>query len=199
VLFADRESLGTWPFDILREDHSALLAELVVSYQADVVILDTLREAHSGEENDSTEMQHVIARLSASLQPAALVIVSHSRKPSSDGTPSLINDIRGSSYIAGKMDSIVHFSEHGVLIGGRAVEEQKIALKRVKIPGGFYWQRTERDKAKDLADLVAIDTSLESTRSKAARLVEMTGVPLGTARRMVDEAIERMSKGQKSP
>ena len=83
LFYLDRESAGFWPFDILlpQQEHVMRLRVEIDAIEPDVVILDTLREAHSGEENDSTVMRNVMGMLVAATHPAALILISHDRKP----------------------------------------------------------------------------------------------------------------------
>jgi hypothetical protein len=130
VLFADRETLQTFPFDILRDDHWILLKEALLPVHADAVIIDTLKESHSGDENEASQMQVVIARLEAAVKPAALILVSHARKSNPEMGYDIMNDIRGSSYLPGKMDAICRFSKSTLRVSGRAIDEQSIPIER---------------------------------------------------------------------
>jgi hypothetical protein len=115
-------------------------------------------------------MQTVIARLEATVKPAALVLVAHGRKANPETGPSLINDNRGSNYVVGKMDAIVHMSRTSMSVGGRAVDEQTIRLSRLD---NGLWELAERDKVKNLArELLASEGSL---RQKARQLAAQTG------------------------
>jgi hypothetical protein len=172
LLFADRETLDTWPFDITQDEHFELLRGSLAACAPDCVIIDTLREAHSRDENDSTEMQRVVARLTAAVYPAALVLVAHSKKPSYDQGPSTINDMRGSSYIPGKMDGIVRFSKDGISVAGRAVEEQDIKLER---RANHTWTLSEREMTRNMAIRLLKDTDKSSLREKARKLAVMSG------------------------
>lgn len=134
--FADRETFDTFPFNILMPDHLAMLKRAVEERHPAVVIIDTIREVHRGDENDSTDMQSVIASLVAATMPATLIIISHARKPAAEIGASLINDMRGSSYVVGRMDAILRFTNHTLHYTGRSVEEGKIKLKRLE--NGFW-------------------------------------------------------------
>lgn len=132
VHMADRETLNTHPFDIKKPEHFMLLQTALAPLGAGAVIIDTLRESHSGDENDSTDMQRVIAHLEAAVKPAALILISHAKKPSQDQSYSLMNDNRGSSYIVGRMDSIVRFSHTSMRCTSRTIEEHSTALIRAE-------------------------------------------------------------------
>jgi RecA-family ATPase len=136
VHFGDRETFETHPFDILRDDHAELLRSSVEPLAPGLVVIDTIREAHSGEENDSTAMQQVVARLEAAVKPAALVLVAHARKSQPDQEFDLMNDNRGSNYIVGRMDGIVRFWSNenkgtgGMNCASRTMEQHTLKLRR---------------------------------------------------------------------
>ena len=81
VKMADRESIIKYPFDILRPDHMLYLREIVHLWDPTAVVIDTLRKVHSGDENSSTIMSNVITNLIGACHPAALILISHDRKP----------------------------------------------------------------------------------------------------------------------
>lgn len=132
----DRELLEAWPFDILNPDHYIMLRAELQALNPDLVIFDTLRESHSADENDSTQMQKVVAALTAVSQPAAMCFISHARKPIQDQDLSLMSDNRGSSYVVGRMDAIVRFTKKSCRVGGRSIEEHSIELERMN--NGFW-------------------------------------------------------------
>lgn len=139
---SDRELLETFPFDILEPRHFAKLVSALssiteksdegeeVDLAPGAVIIDTLREAHSGDENDSTEMQEVVAHLEAAVKPAALILISHSRKSNPEQGFSLMNDNRGSNYIVGRMDAICRFSHKTMRVTSRSLEEHGVDIER---------------------------------------------------------------------
>lgn len=147
-----------------------MLREELARLQPDCVILDTIRECHSGDENDSTAMKAVISRLEATVKPAAMILISHGRKANPEIGPSVINDNRGSNYVVGKMDAICHLSSKSLNYEGRAVEKGTIHVNRLD---NWTWELSERDQVKHLAqELLAGEGSL---RSKARTLAQRTG------------------------
>jgi hypothetical protein len=178
VAFADRETFDTWPFDVREPEHQLVLAEALHQFSADVVILDTLRECCAGaDENSSTDMQVVVAGLTAAIAPAALVLVHHGKKPNLEAGRSTINDSRGSSYITGRMDAIVHFHSAGIDYTGRAVEEDELALDRVPRgqPGEGTWKLKQKEADKKLAQNLLADDTFPTLRAKSRELASRTG------------------------
>lgn len=173
LTFGDRETLDCFPFDILNQEHYDLLrSELQQISPAPVaVIIDTLRESHSGDEDKSTSMQPVIAALQSVVAPAALIVIAHSRKTIGDQAPDLINDNRGSSYVAGRMDCIIRFSRHTVYYTGRAVEEGSIRLERTE---NGLWVPANDDRDKLILAIIN-DPNLTSTSARAKALSERIG------------------------
>lgn len=166
---ADRETLEAWPFDILRPEHLITLRDELQALKPDLVIMDTLRESHSADENDSTAMQKAIAALVAATQPAALVLLSHSRKPNPEGGLNIMADARGSNYVVGRMDAVVRFTPKSARVSGRSIEEHSLELER--LDSGFW--EVNRNETDHHVDTVLADTALQSIRAKAKVLSEL--------------------------
>lgn len=116
VNICDMFMLGFYPFNILDPDHFNWLKAQLEVLKPVVVFIDTIREAHNGDENDSTVMKNVVTGLVAACRPAAMVFLSHSRKDTmftSQGGDDLMADARGSSYIAGRMDCVIKMTGNG--------------------------------------------------------------------------------------
>jgi RecA-family ATPase len=179
--FTDRELLNAWPFDILRPDHLTMLRDELQALAPDLVIMDTLRESHSADENDSTEMQEAIAALVAATKPAALCLISHARKPAQDADFSLMGDNRGSSYVVGRMDAIVRFTPKTARVSGRSIEEHSIELERMD--SGF-WEVANVEVDRHCLS-VLLDPAHASLRDAAKTLAGRIGKPDSAARGML--------------
>lgn len=133
VYFCDMLMTPSYPFDILHADQQKWLKSAIDELQPGTVFIDTLREAHGSDENDSTAMRNVITQLVAACRPAAVVLVSHSRKDTmftSTGGDDLMNDARGSSYIAGRMDTVIKITATGMLFKGRSVGQGRVDIRQ---------------------------------------------------------------------
>lgn len=182
IHIADRESLQTWPFNILNPDHAALLQAEVARVQPDVVIIDTLKESHQLPENDNTDSQRVLSELVRATQPAALVLIHHGKKSQWDAPPDVISGARGASYLTGRMDAICHFSETMMRFVGRAAEGGSLKLQR---KDNGYWeleQATHKLEA-SLDEILAIPDL--SIRERAKMLSDITGISVEAARSKV--------------
>jgi len=170
IFLADRDTLDCWPFNILNDTHAEKLKATLMPFNPDVVIVDTLRAAHGGKENDSDIMQEVISRLSLAVQPAALVIVSHSRKPGEGGLD-VLNDQRGSGASVGAVDAILRLTKKSLHYIGRAIEEGSIKVERLD-NGLWVAAQADLDAA---TEIVLLDTTIPSMRAKAKLLASRVG------------------------
>lgn len=184
VYFGDRETLDTWPFDILNPDHSARLQEAVKKLNPIAVVFDTIREAHGSDENDSTAMRNIVAQLTAAVQPSALILVAHPKKVDPERGRDINNDNRGSNYVVGKMDANLSLRPRSLHLNGRAIESGSIKLQR--LDNGFW--EVEEDEADAILKEILADTTLPSQRAKARSLAERAGIKEGAARMRVRRA-----------
>ena len=185
LLLADRETLGTFPFNILYPEHRALLGASLRPLQPSAVILDTIREAHDGDEDKSTIMRNVIAELVAATAPAALILIAHARKVSAEQPRTdLTGDNRGSSYVVGRMDSIIKFTPRTMHYTGRAVESGQIRCYR---DDHGLWHPETSELIAHLETVLA-DTALTSVLSKAKALSTLTGKSVEACRNILRRA-----------
>lgn len=163
---ADRETLDFYPFDILQPTHVAYLRSIIEPIHPTAVIIDTIRESHSGDEDKSTTMRNVIANLVGATHPAALILISHARKPNQDMDRDLMADQRGSSYVVGRMDAIMRLTKRSLYYAGRSIEEGSIKLQRQE--NGLWL--VEPDDSGPALQAVLADSTLTTMRSKARAL-----------------------------
>ena len=178
LMCADRETLDTFPYDILNPQHADLLTVALREIEPIAVVIDTVRESHSGDENDSTIMRNVVSKLVAITEPAALIIVAHSRKSVGDQGSDLIADNRGSNYVVGRMDSIIRFTRKTAHFTGRAIEEGTIRIHR---EDNGLWA-VVNDELDHHIESILSDPTLETTRSRAQALAIRTGKSEDAAR-----------------
>jgi RecA-family ATPase len=171
LLLADRDSIQFYPFDILQPGHTQYLQELISVHNPIAVIVDTLRESHSGDEDSSTVSRNVIGNLVSSCGAAALVIISHGRKPNPDMDKDLLADHRGSSYITGRMDAIMRLTKTRLYYTGRSIEAGDIKIQRMD---NGLWEPVPDDIGPAI-ELVMKDSNLKSMRSKARALSTKIG------------------------
>lgn len=139
VYFADIQSVPFFPFDILDPKSVAWLKQEVATINPVLVVIDTLRDMHSGDENDATTMRNVLLTTLATLLPATCGLIAHEKKTSqymAQGGDDLINDVRGSGAVVGKMDNIIHLTKNRLSWRGRAGEGH-VNVKQDKTTGLF--------------------------------------------------------------
>ena len=111
VLWADALQIPDPPFDISTEVHSNWLHNQVEAHQPILLVVDSLRELHRGDENDSAVMTKIFSRLRKAVGlDTAIFLIHHQKKISMMEVPDLIESSRGASYIAGKVDVLMRLS-----------------------------------------------------------------------------------------
>lgn len=173
VFMADASTLAYYPFDILQPQHCDYLMKLIQPLQPVLVIIDTIRKVHSGDENSSTIMSNVMSSLYKAVWPAALLVISHDKKPNPDMDKDIIMDHRGSTSVVGEMDGIIRLLKTRMYYAGRDVEQDSVKLlKRIvewEDEAALLW---EPDPAEDEGEIQKVlhDAALPSLRSKARAL-----------------------------
>lgn len=192
ITFADKDTLDCWPFDIHNPEHWQAVRGEVNRIKPIAVVADVIREFHHGNEDKNDVMKEVIGKLETVSRPAALILIAHSRKPNAEVKPSIINDIRGSNYIPGAVDTIIKLTaKQRGKVGrleyvGRAAEHTRIPLQRLE--NGLWQVRPndplpEPDPVEEALKLVLKDSSLTSRASQTVKLAELTGLSIAEAKK----------------
>ena len=80
---------------------------VVEACDPDLVVIDTLREAHGADEDSSTSMKAVMDALRTAVGRRAVLVVHHNRKPGLEGgADDPVQASRGSTYLTGRMDAV---------------------------------------------------------------------------------------------
>jgi len=122
-----------YPFNILLPQHQAWLQRTLEQIQPVLLFVDTIREAHDADENDSGDMKRVVNALRKVSHPAAVVLISHARKDSAfnqSGGEDLMDDLRGTTYMSGRMDTIVKFTERRMTMKGRSIGQTTVSIEQ---------------------------------------------------------------------
>lgn len=100
-----------------------------------LLVIDTLRDMHEGDEDKSGDMRRVLGHLAGIVGPdCSIILVSHSRKDSVFTTNSeddIMQGGRGSNAVAGKMDMVIRMTKQEVHTKGRAKGYKKYAYHQV--------------------------------------------------------------------
>lgn len=169
---ADMWQVPQFPFDILDPAQTGLkwLKDQMASIQPVLTIIDTLREAHGADENDSTAMRNVLTNLVAACRPSAIMLLSHARKDTiltSNGDDDLMDQNRGSSYIPGRMDVIIKLTQKRMTFKGRATGQ--LTENIIQDPAtGLIQIQPSTDDAKTTALIHQIMAQLGPTASQNA-------------------------------
>lgn len=174
LCMADRESLDFYPFDILQPAHMKYLYSVIQPLKPVLVIVDTLRKLHTGDENSSTIMSNVMSNLVGACHPAAVLAISHDKKPSVDQEKDIMTDHRGSGSVVGEMDAILRLTKTRLYYAGRSIEEGSIKLVRQDCDETLLWA-PDPDEHKDAVQSVMENTGLVSMRAKARALAPIIG------------------------
>jgi RecA-family ATPase len=130
VVFTDQLE-APYPFNILGDGFEWLRRE-IAAISPLAVIIDTLRELHGGDENDSSVMKNVIAAARAACGTSALLFLAHSRKGIASGDahhePDITDEMRGSGYVSGRMDCVIRLTNRTVQAKGRAIADTAYAI-----------------------------------------------------------------------
>lgn len=175
VWVADNESIGLAMVDILNPNHQQMLKEMIQPLQPTLVIIDTLRKLHTGDENSSNDMSNVMSLIKTVTYPSAVLMISHERKPMPDGEKDIMNDLRGSTSVVGEMDAILRLTKHRLYFAGRNIEADSIKLVKQDVEGCMMWAPDLEDVRAALL-MVLNDPKLKdaSLREKARVLAKIT-------------------------
>ncbi len=138
VHFTDA-NLVPYPMEITEEAIRESLKAAIDEQKPLLLVVDTLREVHGQDENDSTGMRLVINSLVQATKSAGcgLLMISHSRKegglPTKGGgqpANSVVSANRGSGYVAGRMDVIAQLTEKQLILKGRSIADRTLRVER---------------------------------------------------------------------
>lgn len=189
IYFADSE-VAPYPFDIAKGDQGGVWLRTQLNRIKPVALfLDTTREIHRGDENDSDHMQQVLAALIIATRPAACVLISHATKenmliPAAVRDENL-GDNRGSGFIGYRMDGTVKITPSGFTYHGRTTEKRQVRASR--LPGG-WWKVNQSEVDSHLAAVIA-DTRLTTDSAKARALADRIGRSENACRHLIRRAV----------
>ena len=182
--------LMPYPFDIMEPGNVETLQGMIqaLPFQPLVVIVDTIREIHSLDENSSTEMRKVFGALRVAADPAAIVLIGHSKKSHSEDTQSspdesghaedVMEEGRGSGYLAGKMDTVMKLTRCYLHYHGRATGRER---RRIQQNSCYLWELADTPAMKGARELVTQHES-SSTRTLAKALATQLRISPEAAR-----------------
>jgi RecA-family ATPase len=185
---ADMWLIPEYPMDLLNEDNNTIqwLKNELDKIKPVLVIIDTLREVHSGDEDSSTVMRNVISSIVGACKPAAIMLVSHARKDSVgwDQDVDMMDQARGSSYVAGRMDVIIQVRQKTMKFKGRATGEVHEKIVQDPETGFIHIQYEEDGSDTAIRDIMGKEPGL-SVHAYAEKLGKKMGYSVSTATRRI--------------
>lgn len=125
VFFADREMVP-YPFNIMEMGNQ--LQPIIAKIKPVLIIFDTLREVHNANENESGEMKIVIQHLvKVCGLSTAIGMAAHRKKEAMMDGDDLMDSLRGSSYLGGKMDCVMALTKTSLRYQSRGQELTEVA------------------------------------------------------------------------
>lgn len=202
ISFTDRKH-APYPFDLLNEeaDHASILEGMIKRFQDRkgcnpvAIFLDTIREAHSGDEDKSTVLRNVITNLQAVTGESGLCPISHSRKggglqahAEDEDNARVMDENRGSNYLTGKMQTVVRVTTnrqrtHGYFTAeGRSIGQERLRMRQVA--PSYLWVPDE-DPSIELVKELRESNPEWSVRRIAKELAQIMNITEEKARSIV--------------
>ena len=183
-------------FDIMAPGHAPWLMAQVERLHPILVIVDTLRKAHLGGENESEVMTAVLNQFELACRPAAIVVIHHSRKGNpnpkvaKEDKENPMENIRGTSALSGQMDTVLYLRGKKLIYSGRSIEDGQLSLERLP---NHHWRVADSDISAHIREIVA--TVPGSLRAKARALAAcLPDINEDTARTKIARWMERNAK-----
>lgn len=150
-----------------------------------LVVIDTIRRMHKGNENESDTMEAVHDAFIWATRPAALLYIGHKRKPQQgDSGP---GSMRGSTGFTGAVDALLNMTKNMLYVEARSDAPEEIPI--VQLDSGLWAPDSGQDEKLDYIRSLGPDMT-EAQRTKA--IMDQFGVTDRTARRY-KKAIKDMS------
>ena len=129
------------PMNVLdRSKYQMLVDAIAMCPDANIVVLDVLREMHDGDEDNSGVMKIVGDALMSLVRGRTLVLLHHTRKLSPDVDVSTIDPVqeaRGSSFLAGKASAVWLVHDNSLIVKGRF--GPKLVIPMYRHPQSGLW------------------------------------------------------------
>lgn len=150
VWFASTKTMP-YPFDL--SEHEDILQETIEKVPGNpvMIVYDTGRSMHLGDENSSQDMTLFIQAIERVSGDMAKILITHDRKGSTEDvqenveqeSADLMRGNRGSNAVSGAMDTVIKMSPNGYMYyQGRACGEAHKKLKFTHVYGemGYMWE-----------------------------------------------------------
>jgi len=145
-------------------------------------------------------MRNVLAELVGACRPSAILMLSHARKDSiltANGEEDLMDQGRGSSYVAGRMDVVIKLTPKRMVFKGRATGQTVETIMQDPNTGLIVVEPGPNDKAtlNEVRSVLADLGSDASQRTLAAELAKRTRTSASTATRRLNAYYKELKDG----
>lgn len=190
VLFTDRMDKDLpVPFSILGDGGKWLRSE-VLRLKPLVVVFDTTRNVHAGDENDSTVMSNVMEAMRNSAPGAAIIMISHPRKSDANSSSDTVDDTRGSSVVNASADVIGKLTKTRFIVKGRTDRGEDDFAKIIRRDDGF-WELQNSASQRDMM----IRSILQTEGKTREELTTLVAQAIGKSERTARREIKRIEEG----
>lgn len=171
MAFADAEMVP-YPFNILGDGKQWLRAAVDGEDPPFLaIIVDTLRDAHGADENDSGVMRNVITSFIDAVRPGpasdrqapALIFLTHQKKLQDGQAIDLMSGGRGSNYVAGRMDAVMRIAGGEIRAQSRTMKET-VLLDYKRNKAGLW---VKFDKSAEIRRYLLLDFPSANARHDA--------------------------------
>jgi RecA-family ATPase len=165
-------------FDIRYPACQQWLRQEVDSVSPILVVVDTIRRMHKGNEDKSDIMEEIHSAFIEATQPAALMYIAHKKKAQVGEVGP--GSIRGSTGFACAVDALINMSKSALYIEARSDAPEEIPI--VQLDSGAWALDTTQDEK------VSFINSLPETLPKMQKykaVMEQFGVSQSTAQRLI--------------
>jgi RecA-family ATPase len=163
-------------FNIIDPEHRKRVTEFISDVKPIAVFVDTVREAHFLNENDSTDMKKVISGLQDTCRACGSCLIgsTHAKKDSQFSAlvgDDIMDKLRGSNYFVGAADMIIWMQQNRMSLQGRAVEHTSYKLSY----DDYHWPHIDIGHLKTVTAHVLLDFPEESQNQKIKRIMQECG------------------------
>lgn len=137
------DATDIFPLDIGSAKGQAYVRYHIRKYQPVLVIFDVMRKIYKGSEDATDTTEQALADMKRACMPAAVIFITHAKKPKETGDTGTMNELRGSSHIGGSCDTVMRIRpatkkrKHALLcVEGRAVPTVDYPMK--SLDNHFY-------------------------------------------------------------
>jgi len=135
---------SAYPLRLDKPESRAFVQRAVLASRPSLVVVDCLRELGEHDEDKSGENMRIISMLKTLTvfnpdHPCSCLLLHHTRKFKHDEVPDPISAGRGSSYLAGAVDSIWFLKQHVLHVHPRFDHAHQYRLTQ---GDGGWWQYT---------------------------------------------------------